>query len=130
TRKDKEEGGFRVSSFTFKFRGSSSELEALAEGLSEEITTGLSRFSYLRVISLSSTQRYANETTDIRTIGSELSARYLIEGSLRLAGSQLRVAVQLVDTKSGAHIWVESYNRSYSPETIFDLQDDLAPRIV
>ena len=98
--------------------------------MSEEIVTGLSRFSYLRVISRSSTERYANETVDVRSVGKDLGARYVLEGSLRQAGSQLRVAVQLVDAATGAHLWAETYNRPFDPNQIFELQDDLVPQIV
>ena len=98
--------------------------------LTEEIVTGLSRFSYLKVIALGSTARYANESVDVRSAGKELGARYVMEGSLRQAGTRLRLAVQLVDAVSGAHIWAENYERTFSPETVFELQDDLVPRIV
>lgn len=126
----REEQGFWVAVLPFKWRGANAELEALAEGLSEEIVTGLSRFSYLRVIARGSTLRYANQTTDLRTVGKELGARYVMEGSLRQARSVLRVAVQLVDASTGAHLWAETYNRTFSPEAVFELQDDLVPRIV
>src|SRR5207237_7932654 len=96
----------------------------------EEIVTGLSRFSYLKVISRSSTSRYANESTDIRSAGKQLGARYVMEGSLRQAGTKLRLAVQLVDAVSGAHLWAGNYERTFSPESVFELQDDLVPRIV
>jgi adenylate cyclase len=122
--------GFWVAVLPLKYSGSNSDLTALADGLTEEIVTGLSRFSYLKVISRSSTSRYANESVDIRSAGKELGARYVMEGSLRQAGTKLRLAVQLVDTISGAHLWAENYERSFSPETIFELQDDLVPRIV
>jgi adenylate cyclase len=122
--------GFWVAVLPFKFTGSNTEVAALAEGLSEEIVTGLSRFSYLRVISRSSTNRYANETDDIRALGKTLGARYVMEGSLRLAGSSLRVSVQLVDASSGAHLWAETYDRQFRAEEVFALQDDLVPRIV
>ena len=92
--------------------------------------TGLSRFSYLRVIARSSTMRYANQTADVRAVGKELGARYVMEGALRQAGSVLRLTVQLVDASSGAHLWAETYNRPFRPEAIFELQDDLVPRIV
>src|SRR5262249_45267500 len=95
-----------------------------------EIVTGLSRFSYLRVVARGSTSRYANESVDVRIAGKELGARYLIEGSLRQAGAKLRLAVQLVDAVSGAHLWAESYERAFSPESVFELQDDLVSRIV
>ena len=122
--------GFWVAVLPFKSSGTSLELTSLAEGLSEEIVTGLSRFSYLRVIARSSTLRYANEKSDVRTIGKQLGARYVMEGSLRQAGSTLRVGVQLVDATSGAHLWAESYDRPFKPDEIFALQDDLVPRIV
>lgn len=92
--------------------------------------TGLSRFSYLRVIARSSTSRYVNEAVDVRAAGKELGARYVMDGTLRQAGPKLRLAVQLVDATTGAHLWAENYERSFSPETIFELQDDLVPRIV
>jgi TolB-like protein len=122
--------GFWVAVLPFKWRGADAALEALAEGLTEDIVTGLSRFSYLRVIARSSTLRYVSESSDARAVGKALSARYVMEGSLRQAGSMLRVAVQLVDATTGAHLWAETYERPYSPEQIFALQDDLVPRIV
>ena len=66
----------------------------------------------------------------MRTAGKELGARYVMEGNLRQAGGKLRLAVQLVDAVSGAHLWAENYERTFSPETVFELQDDLVPRIV
>jgi len=122
--------GFWVAVLPFKWRGANAELEALAEGLSEDIVTGLSRFSYLRVIARSSTLRYASDSGDVRAIGKELGARYVMEGGLRRAGTKLRLAVQLIDATTGANLWAENYERTFSPEAIFELQDDLVPRIV
>ncbi len=122
--------GFWVAVLPFKYRGSNPDLTALAEGLTEDIVTGLSRFSYLKVISRSSTSRYANESVDVRSAGKELGARYLMEGSLRQAGTKLRIAVQLVDAVSGVHLWAENFERAFSREGVFELQDDLVPRIV
>ncbi|HLX00243.1 MAG TPA: serine/threonine-protein kinase [Candidatus Acidoferrales bacterium] len=122
--------GFWVAVLPFKHKGANAGLDALAEGITEEIITGLSRFSYLRVIARNSTARFASESGDVRTIGKELGARYLMEGSLRQAGSRLRIGVQLVDAVSGAHLWAETYERSFSPDTLFELQDDIVPRVV
>ena len=121
---------FWVAVLPFRSSGASADLPALAEGLSEEIVTGLSRFSYLRVVARGSTLQVTREAADVRSFGAKLGARYVIEGSLRQAGSALRVSVQLVDTNSGAHLWAETYDRPFHPEAIFDLQDDLVPRIV
>jgi TolB-like protein/Tfp pilus assembly protein PilF/predicted Ser/Thr protein kinase len=124
------DGGFWVAVLPFKSSSSNLELTTLAEGLSDEIVTGLSRFSYLRVVARSSTSRFSREATDIRIVGRELGARYVIEGTLRQAGSVVRVSVQLVDTSTGTHLWAENYNRTFTPEALFDLQDELVPRIV
>jgi TolB-like protein/tetratricopeptide (TPR) repeat protein len=108
--------GFWIAVLPFKYAGNNADLNALADGLSEEIVTGLSRFSYLRVIARGSTK--------------DVAARYVIEGSLRQAGTMLRVAAQLVDLSSGTHLWAETYDRPFRTEDIFALQDDLVPRIV
>jgi len=121
---------FWVAVLPFKYTGGNGDITSLAEGLTEEIVTGLSRFSYLRVIAQSSTLPLAGEAGDVRAIGAKLGARYVIEGTLRQAGSALRLSAQLVDAKSGAHLWAETYDRPFQPENIFALQDDLAPRIV
>jgi serine/threonine protein kinase/tetratricopeptide (TPR) repeat protein len=122
--------GFWLAVLPFKYGGGNADLGALAEGLSEDIVTGLSRFSYLRVIARSSSSRYANELLDVRSAGKALGARYVMEGSLRQAGAKVRIAVQLVDTSSGAHLWAETYDRLFSAETVFELQDDVVSRIV
>jgi TolB-like protein/Tfp pilus assembly protein PilF len=124
------EEGFWVAVLPFKFSGANAEFTALAEGFTEDIVTGLSRFSYLRVISRSSTSRYANEAVDVRSAGKQLGARYVMEGSIRQAGSTLRIAVQLVDASSGAHLWAETYDRPFNADRVFELQDDIVPRIV
>jgi serine/threonine protein kinase/tetratricopeptide (TPR) repeat protein len=122
--------GFWVAVLPFKCTASNSDLTALADGLTEDIVTGLSRFSYLRVIARSSTLHYAQDAIDVRAAGKELGARYVMEGSLRVAGSKLRVAVQLVDAVTGAHLWAETYERVFSPDAVFELQDDFVSRIV
>jgi TolB-like protein/tRNA A-37 threonylcarbamoyl transferase component Bud32 len=126
----REGEGFWVAVLPLKYSGSDADLKALAEGLSEEVITGLSRFSYLRVVAGGSTAKYSSESGDLRAIGKELGARYVMEGSLRKAGTKLRLAVQLVDAVSGAHLWAETYEGTFSPEAVFELQDDLVPRIV
>ena len=122
--------GFWVAVLPFKYSGNNAELTALSERLTEDITTGLSRFSYLKFIARSSTERYASGTVDVRSASKELGVRFVMEGSLRHAGTKLRLAVQLVDAVSGAHLWAENFERTFNPETVFALQDELVPRIV
>ncbi len=122
--------GFWVAVLPFKYKGSEPGLEAFAEGLTEEIIAGLSRFSYLRVIARGSSAKYLSESGDARAVGKELGARYVMEGSIRQAGSTIRLAVQLVDATTGAHLWAEKFERAFRPDEIFALQDQLVPRIV
>src|SRR4029077_4802369 len=122
--------GFWVAVLPFEYSGANAEINSLAEGLTEDIVPGLSRFSYLRVIARSSTLRYARTAVDVRAVGKELGARYVMEGSLRQAGPRLRIAVQLVDAASGAHLWAETFDRTFRAEEIFILQDEIVPRIV
>src|SRR5262245_3552251 len=106
---------FWVAVSPFTFRGPPGSLETLADGLTAEINTGLSRFSYLRVIPAGS---------------SDKAARYVLDGSIRQAGSRLRVTAQLHDRTTDTQLWIETYERAFDPDAIFDLQDDLVPRIV
>jgi len=126
----KSDEGFWVGVLPFKYRGSNADLAALAEGLYEDIVTGLSRFSYVRVIARSATSPFTGDMPDVRAVGKELGARYLMDGMVRQSGAALRVAVQLIDVESGANLWAETYNRAFATDDIFALQDDLVPRIV
>ena len=125
-----DDDGFWVAVLPFQYGGTNAELTALAGGLTDDVVTGLSRFSYLRVIARSSTSRYANAAIDVRSAGKELGARYVMEGTLRQSGGTLRLGVQLVDALSGAHLWAENYERGFRPGAVFEIQDDLVPRIV
>ena len=105
-------------------------MESFADGLGEEITTGLSRFRYLSVVASASAARLKGETGDERALGAKLGARYVLEGSIRKGGSAIRVSAQLVDTQTGAQLWAETYNRDLQTSSIFAVQDDVAARIV
>ena len=98
--------------------------------MTEEIVTGLCRFSYLKVISQNATSRVTAEGADSRSAARKLGARYVMDGSLRRAGNKLRIAVHLVDATSSADLWAEIYERELHPESEFEIVDDLAPRIV
>ena len=77
-----------------------------------------------------SAARLKGETGDERALGAKLGARYVLEGSIRKGGSGIRVSAQLVDTRIGAQLWAETYNRDLQTSTIFAAQDDVAARIV
>ncbi len=122
--------GFWVAVLPFKHGGAEADLAALADGLSEEIATGLSRFRYLSVVSSASAARLKGEAGDERALGARLGARYVLEGSLRKGGSAVRVSAQLVDTQTGAQLWSETYGRDLETSSLFAVQDDVAGRIV
>jgi adenylate cyclase len=106
------------------------EMESFADGLGEDITTGLSRFGYLSVVASASTARLKGEAGDEKALGDKLGARYVLQGSIRKGGSSIRVSAQLIDVKTGTQLWAETYNRDLQTSTIFDAQDDIATRIV
>jgi TolB-like protein len=124
------EDGFWIAVLPFKLSDADADLADSAMALIEEIVIGLSRFSYLRVISLSSTAQYAGKPVDVRAAGKELGARYVIEGSLRHSGPRVRIAAKLVDCNSGVHLWAETYDHPFSSPAAFDLCDDVVPQIV
>lgn len=124
------EEGFWVAVLPFKYTGSNPDLAALAEGVTEDIATNMAKFSYLRVVARSSTSQYAARTVDVRTAAKELGARYVMEGSLRQAGTKVRFAVQLVDANTGAGLWAETYDRAFTVDNSLDLLDEVVPRIV
>jgi TolB-like protein/Tfp pilus assembly protein PilF len=112
----------------FKVSGTDPEMGDFAEGLAEDITAGLSRFGYLSVVA-----RESALTGSDRSVGEMrdgVGARYLIEGSVRKAGSIVRVGVRLVDSRTGAHLWAETYTRDMSALDIFSVQDDITGRVV
>jgi adenylate cyclase len=82
-----------------------------SDGITEDITTELSRFSELRVVARNSAFQYKGKAADIRQVGRELGARYVLEGSVRRSGNRIRIAAQLIDAVTGAHRWAERYDR-------------------
>ncbi|MEO6030357.1 MAG: hypothetical protein ABIP61_00410, partial [Burkholderiaceae bacterium] len=99
-----------------------------ADGVTEDITTELSRFHSLFVIARNSAFTYKGQAADVRAVSRELGVRYVVEGSVRRAGPRVRVVAQLIDALSGEHIWAEKYDRVL--EDIFDLQEALSRAIV
>src|SRR6185437_10606329 len=104
------------------------EQEYFADGMVDDIITGLARINWLFVIARNSTLAYKGRAVDVKQVGRELGVRYVIEGSVRKAGGRIRVTGQMVDALSGAHVWAERYDRSSGD--IFALQDEIAQSAV
>jgi TolB-like protein len=101
-----------------------------ADGITEQIITELARFRDLSVISRNSTFSYKGKAVDVRQVGKELGARYVIEGSVQRIEDVVRVTVQLLDARTGAHLWAESYERDLTRTKVFGIQDDITERVV
>jgi len=99
-----------------------------SDGITEDITTELSRFSELMVIARNSAFQYKGKAVDIRQVGRELGARYVLEGSVRRSGDRIRITAQLIDAVAGAHRWGERYDREL--HDVFAVQDEVVRAIV
>jgi TolB-like protein/class 3 adenylate cyclase/tetratricopeptide (TPR) repeat protein len=104
------------------------EQEYFADGIVEDVITALSRFKSLFVIARNSSFAYKGKSPDIRQVGRELGVRYVLEGSVRKAGSRLRITAQLIDADSGAHTWADRFEGSL--EDVFALQDEVTEKVV
>ncbi|MDB5584707.1 MAG: Adenylate cyclase [Bradyrhizobium sp.] len=103
------------------------EQEYFADGLVEDITTALARFKSLFVIARNSSFTYKGRAVDIRQVGRELGVRYVLEGSVRKAGSMLRITGQLIEAESGSHLWAEKFDGPM--DDVFELQDQVASSV-
>jgi TolB-like protein/class 3 adenylate cyclase/Tfp pilus assembly protein PilF len=103
------------------------EQEYFADGITEDLTTDLSRISGSFVIARNTAFTYKGKAVDAKQIGRELGVRYVLEGSVRRSGSQVRVNAQLVDAETGAHLWAERFDRDNA--NLLRIQDDITQRI-
>jgi adenylate cyclase len=104
------------------------EQEYFADGMVEDITTALSRFKSLFVIARNSSFTYKGRAVDIKQVGRELGVRYVLEGSVRKAAGTVRIAGQLIDTATGAHLWADRFEGSL--DDVFALQDKITESVV
>jgi TolB-like protein/Tfp pilus assembly protein PilF len=104
------------------------EQDYFSDGVTEDIITELSRFRQLSVIARNSSFVYRGKAFDIKRVGRELGVDYVLEGSVRSAGNKVRVTAQLVDTRTGSHIWAERYDREIGD--IFAVQDEIIQTLV
>ncbi|RLA11949.1 MAG: hypothetical protein DRQ59_08695 [Gammaproteobacteria bacterium] len=104
------------------------EQEYFADGITEDIITTLSKISGLFVIARNSTFTYKGTAIDVKQVAQELGVRYVVEGSVRKAGQQVRVTAQLIDASTGHHLWADRYDHTLTD--IFALQDELTRKIV
>ena len=104
------------------------EQEFFADGITEDIITGLSRLRWLFVIARNSTVTYKGKAVDVRQVSRDLGVRYVLEGSVRASGKRIRITGQLIDAETGKHIWAEKYDRQL--EDVFAVQDEITENVV
>jgi TolB-like protein/class 3 adenylate cyclase/Tfp pilus assembly protein PilF len=119
----------RLSIVVLPFRNLGNDLDQqyFADGITEDLTTDLSRIPSMFVISRNSAFTYRNKLVETRQIGRELGMRYVLEGSVQRSGNQVRVNAQLVDAETGAHLWAERLDRDIGD--LFALQSEITSRI-
>ena len=101
----------------------------LASGLHDDLLTRLARLHAFKVISRTSVMEYANTTMNLRDIGAELGANFILEGGLQAIGGNVRINAQLIDAASDEHLWADTYNRELTTANLFDVQAEIAGAI-
>ena len=117
-----------IAALPFQNKSGDAEQEFFADGMVEDIITGLSRYRSLFVIARNSTFAYKGQSPDMRDVSRDLGVKYVLEGSVRKGGSRIRVTAQLIEGATGSHIWAERYDRELTD--IFALQDEITETIV
>jgi TolB-like protein len=107
--------------------GGDPEQDYFADGVTESLTTDLSRIRGLFVIARNSAFSYKGKSIDVRQVGRELNVRYVLEGSVQGSGNRLRVNVQLVDAETANHLWAERFDKPVAD--LFDMQDEIVSRL-
>jgi TolB-like protein/class 3 adenylate cyclase len=107
--------------------GGEPEQEHFVDGVTESLTTDLSRIRGAVVIARNTAFTYKGKPLDVKTIGRELNVRYLLEGSVQRGGSRMRVNVQLIDAETGSHLWAERFDKPLAD--LFDMQDEIVARL-
>jgi adenylate cyclase len=113
-----------IAVLPFQNMSGDAEQEYFVDGMVEEIITALSRIHWLFVIARNSTFTYKGRAVDVKQVGRELGVRYVLEGSVRKAGTQVRITGQLIDALTGTHLWADRFDGSL--ENVFELQDRIA----
>ncbi len=116
-----------IAVLPFQNMGGDPEQEYFSDGLAEDIITALSHWRSFPVVARNSSFSFKGQQVRVEKIAKELGARYVLEGSVRKAGSRLRITAQLIDAETGHHVWAERFDRQL--EDVFDIQDEITHRI-
>ena len=103
--------------------------EFFSDGISEQLITVLNYFDPLRVLARNTTFAYKKKAIDVQELGRQLNAQYVVEGSFRQIADQISVTAQLIDARTGTHVWAETFDRPATATSLLAIQDDVAQRI-
>ena len=117
-----------IAVLAFENMSGDPEQEYFADGMVEEIITALSRFKSLFVIARNSSFTFKGKAVDVKEVGRRLGVRYVLEGSVRKAAGKVRIAGQLIDAVTGAHLWADTFERDLTD--VFALQDEVTVAVV
>ena len=116
-----------IAVLPFESIGNDPKWDRFADGITEDIVTDLSHSKDLFVVARNSTEVYKDKPADVRSVGRDLGVHYVLEGSIQPLGDQIRVTAQLIDTRTGGHVWSNRYDR---PATdLFNVQSDVTEKI-
>lgn len=118
-----------VAVLPFEALGGEAEAGVLPEGMHSDLLTRLSHVSGLRVVSSTSVERYRGTELPLPAVAESLGVRWVVEGAVQRAGGDIQVNAQLIDSRTDAHAWAETYRRELTAEGLFDLQGDITRRI-
>src|SRR5690348_9824826 len=104
------------------------EQEYFSDGISEDITTDLSKVSALEVVARNTAFSFKGQSPDVKEVAKQLSVSHVLEGSVRKAGSRVRINAQLIDGSTGKHLWADRFDRDLTD--IFEIQDEISKAIV
>ena len=116
-----------IAVLPFANMSADAEAEYFSDGITEEILNALAKLSGLRVMARTSSFAFKGRNLDVRTVGQQLGAKYVLEGSVRRAGPRMRITAQLIDASEGHHLWSERYDRDVSD--VFAVQDEITGAI-
>ncbi|HEY5954110.1 MAG TPA: adenylate/guanylate cyclase domain-containing protein [Terrimicrobiaceae bacterium] len=117
-----------IAILPFQDMSAGRDQEYFADGIAEDIITGLSRSHAFFVIARNSSFTYKGRAVDVKQVAGELGVRYVLEGSVRKGGNRIRITAQLIDATTGNHIWAERYDREF--DDVFAVQDEITANIV
>ncbi len=104
--------------------------EYFSDGLSEELLNVLAKVKEMKVAGRTSSFKFKGKNEDLKAVGAELGVAHILEGSVRKAGDRIRITAQLIKVDDGFHMWSETYDRNYSAENLFEVQDEISQQVL